>query len=538
MLERFFNRQSKTITAAAVILGAASLLSRLLGILRDRVLAGQFGAGAELDMYYAAFRLPDLLYNLLILGALSAGFIPVFSRYLSHKSKAWQLVNDLLNVMFFALIFVCGVLFLLAPWLVKIITPGFFSQNLEVTVQLTRIMLLSPIFLGLSGLFGNILQSFKKFFIYSLSPILYNVGIILGALFLTPSLGIYGLAWGVVLGAFAHMLVQIFPVFYLGYRYHWVFNLNHPGFLKILKMMAPRTLGLVVSQLNFLVVTIIGSTLAAGSIAIFNLANNIQSFPLGLFGVSFAIAAFPTLSELADKKKKFIETLSLASRQILFLVVPSSALLIVLRAQIVRVILGSGRFDWEDTVITLQALSLFAFSLFAQSLVLILARAFYAQEDSKTPFYVGLASAAANIIIALVLVERFGVLGLALAFSLSNILNLTLLFLVLHHRLGQLDGEKIAISAGKILIATFMLGLVAQAVKYPMVRIMGLETFLGVSLQMVSATLAGLAAYLLTTWLLRSEELILLVDSIKKKVLHKPEIPEEIVEQEAIQEVN
>ena len=537
MFEKLLNRQSKTITAAAVILGAASLLSRLLGILRDRILAGQFGAGAELDMYYAAFRLPDLLYNLLILGALSAGFIPVFTGYLNRKSKAWQLVNDLLNVMFVALIFICGVLFLLAPWLVKIITPGFSGQNLEVTVQLTRIMLLSPIFLGLSGLFGGILQSFKKFFIYSLSPILYNVGIILGALFLVPAWGIYGLAWGVVLGALAHMLMQIVPVFYLGWRYQWIFDLKNPGFLKILKMTGPRTLGLMVSQLNFLAVTIIGSTLAAGSIAIFNLANNIQSFPLGLFGVSFAIAAFPALSELADKKKKFIETLSLTARQILFLVVPSSALLIVLRAQIIRVILGSGRFDWEDTVLTLQALSLFAFSLFAQSLILILARAFYAQKDSKTPFYAGLVCAGANVIMAVMFIERFGVLGLALAFSLSNILNLVLLFLALHYRLGRLDGEKIAISAGKILVATFMLGLAAQAVKYPMVQVLGLETFLGVSLQMISATLAGVAAYSLTAWLLRSEELILLVDSIRKKVLHKPEIPEEIIEQEAISEV-
>ncbi len=534
MLKKLFNAESKTITSAAIILGAASLVSRLLGVLRDRVLAGEFGAGVELDMYYAAFRIPDLVFNLLVLGALSAGFIPVFTTYLKSKNKAWELVNDTLNVMFLALILISGLLIVIAPWLVKIITPGFSLEQLKITTNLTRIMFLSPIFLAISGIFGSVLQSFKRFFVYSLAPILYNIGIIIGALFFVPRLGIFGLAWGVVFGALMHLLIQIPPVISLGYHYKWYFNLTHSGLLKILKMMVPRTLGLIVSQVNLLVVTIIGSTLAAGSITIFNLANNIQSFPLGIFAISFAIAAFPALSELARNKKEFIKSLSLAIRQILFLIIPSSALLIVLRAQIVRVTLGSGRFDWEDTILTLETLSLFAISLFAQSLVLILARAFYARQDSKTPFYVGLISAFANIILALMLVESLGVAGLALAFSLASILNFILLILILHYQIGQLDGQKISISSLKILIATFMLALIAQAAKYPLEQITGLETFLGVASQALVATLAGLAAYFLICWLLKSEELILLIESIKRKIGKRPQIPEEIMEKEKL----
>jgi len=534
MLKKLFNGESKTITSAAIILGATSLISRLLGILRDRVLAGEFGAGSELDIYYAAFRIPDLIFNLLILGALSAGFIPVFTGYLAKKNKAWELLNDVLNVMVFSLILISSLLIILAPWLVKLITPGFNPAQLETTALMTQIMFLSPLLLGISGIFGSVLQSLKRFFIYSLAPILYNIGIIIGALFFVPFFGIFGLAWGVVFGAFLHMIIQVIAVFALGYRYQWTFNLNHPGLIKIIKMMIPRTLGLVISQINFLVVTIIGSTLAVGSITIFNLANNIQSFPLGIFGVSFAIAAFPTLAELSKKKKEFIQTFSLAIRQILFLIIPASALLIILRAQIVRVILGSGKFDWEDTVLTLETLSLFALSLFAQSLILVLARAFYAQQDSKTPFYAGLLSALANVILSVMLVEPLGVSGLALAFSLASILNFILLTLLLHYRLGQLDGERISISFVKISIATFMLALTAQAIKYPIERMMGLQTFIGVATQTIAAGLGGLAIYLLICWLLKNEELNMFMTVFKKRFFSRPVIAEEIVEKEKL----
>ena len=532
MLKKLLNGQSKTIASAAFIIGAASLISRVLGVFRDRVLAGEFGAGIELDMYYAAFRIPDLVFNLVVLGAVSAGFIPVFTQYLKSEQKAWELVNVLLNAMILALIIISGGLILLAPWLVKIIAPGFSPAQLAVTAQLTAIMFLSPIFLGISAILGGVLQSYKRFFVNSLAPILYNVGIILGALFFVPLNGIYGLAWGVVLGAVLHMAIQILPLLNLGYKYRLKIDLYHKGFLRILKMTLPRILSLVISQINLLVVTIIGSTLAIGSITIFNLANNLQSLPLGVFGVSFAIAAFPSLAELADRKKKFLHTLSAIVRQILFLIIPASALLIILRAQIVRVVLGTGKFDWQDTVLTLETLSLFAFSLFAQALILLFIRAFYALEDAKTPFYIGLVTAFANIVMAIMLVEKFSVAGLALAFSLSSILNFILLILAFHYRLGQIDGTKIVFSAGKILVDTFMLALVAQAAKYLIEPFVGTQTFVGIAIQTGLAAGLGLAAYLLISRLLNSEELNYFTDSFRKKLIQKSVTITETIENE------
>ena len=534
MLKKFFLNQSKTITSAAIIIGATSLLSRILGIFRDRVLASEFGASRELDIYYAAFRIPDLVFNLLILGALSAGFIPVFSQYLNQPKKAWRLVNIILNLIFIFLVLLSGLLFFLAPWLTKIITPGFDQSSLDVTTNLSRIMFFSPILLGLAGVFAGVLQSFKRFFLFSIAPILYNLGIIIGAIFLTDFFGIYGLAWGVVFGSLLHLAVQVFASWLLGYHYQWILDFTDKGVLQIIKMMVPRTLALMVGQINLLVITMIGSTLAVGSIAVFNLANNIQSFPLGLFGVSFAIAVFPSLSQQVKKKKDFVEILSLAIRQILFFILPASALLIVLRAQVVRVILGAGKFDWEDTVITLETLSFFAISLFAQSLILVLVRAFYAKLDSKTPFYLGLISAFANLIFAFTLTPNFGVSGLAIAFSLASILNLVLLILALHFQLGRLDGGRIAISTIKILISTFMLAIVAQAIKYPMEKYFGLNTFIGISLQTGAAALGGLLIYFMVAFFLQSEELKMFIDALKNKLSAKPVVTKEIIEEEKL----
>lgn len=535
MIRSLFARESKTIISAAILLGAASFVSRLLGIWRDRVLAGQFGAGSELDMYYAAFRLPDFLFNIIILGALSAGFIPVFSEVIKNKNKAWQLTSICLNIALVAVIFCAALLAMGAPWILRLITPGFTPEQITTTVQLVRIMLLGTIFLSVSGIFGSVLQSYKHFFFYSIAPIFYNLGIIIGAIFLSPGFGITGVAWGVTLGAFLHMLLQVIPAMAMGYRYSFEYDIYNKHFVRIIRLMGPRVLGLMVSQVNFFVITIIGSTLAAGSIAIFNLANNIQAFPLGLFAISFAVAAFPTLSELADKKKQFVQTLSLTMRQILFLIIPASALLIVLRAQVVRAILGAGLFDWEDTLLTLNTLSFFAISLFAQSLILIVARAFYALEDSKTPFYSGFVAAIANVILALLLVDSFGVLGLALAFSLATILNLALLLLSLRARLGDIDGTRILISFGKILVATFMLAIVAQAIKYPVVQVTGgVETLGGIVIQAAAAGTGGIAAYLLLCWFLKVEELTQFIESFKRKLLKKQQLPAEALDPETL----
>ncbi len=528
MLRRLFtqlNGQAKTITSAAVIIGAASLASKLLGVFRDRVLAGLFGAERTLDIYYTSFRIPDLVFNLLVLGTLSAGFIPIFTEYIKKDSKeAWKIVNNLLTLMLFGLIAVCGILIFFTPFIVKFLAPGFSQQELETTSNLARIMFLSPILLGIAGIFGSMLQSFRQFLVFSLAPIMYNIGIIIGAIFFTPSMGIYGLGWGVVLGAFFHMLVQIPSVLWLGYRPRIDFTFIREGVRKILIMMVPRTLSLIINQINLVVVTIIGSTLQEGSITIFNFANNIQSVPLVIFGVSYAIAVFPTLSEYSNHKEKFIENFSLTLRQILFFVIPASALLIILRAQIVRALLGSGRFDWNDTVLTMNTLAIFSTSLFAQCLIHLFSRAFFAKKDSMTPFIVGVISSALNIILSILFIKIFfksQVEGLALAFSISSIINLLLLWIVLKIRIGDIDEARIFASTVKIAIASFCMALSVQGVKYAIEPFFGTQTFVGIAIQGGVASITGVLIYFIVCFALQSAEAILFVSSLQKKFLSR-----------------
>jgi putative peptidoglycan lipid II flippase len=528
--KNILNGQSKTITSAAVVIGVASLASRLLGVFRDRVLAGEFGAGDILDAYFAAFKIPDLVYNLLVLGALSAGFIPVFVRIFYNdkkESEAWQLVNDLLNIMAIGLIVISAIFVLIMPYLMPFIAPGFSGEKLQITIGLSRIMFLSPIFLGLSNIFGGILQSFKRFFVYSLAPIFYNFGIIAGALFLVPRFGVYGLALGVVLGAFLHLITQIPTSLHLGYRYVWSFNFKSWGIKRILKMMVPRTLGLAVTQINLVFMTIIASLLVSGSLTIFNLANNLQSFPVGIFGVSFAIAAFPALSELAAKENKgeFIKNFSNTTRQILFFLVPLTILFIVLRIQIVRVILGSGQFDWNDTIITAQTLAWFSLSLFAQALLPLLVRAFFAFHDSRTPFYIGLVSVALNIALGWPLSLKYGIVGLALAFSASSIVNLILLWVFLKKRIKNLDEKYIAISLLKFSIAGIFMALATQGMKYVVEPFFGTDTFVGIFLQGFIAGIVGLGIYSLICLWLKSPEMIVFYNSLRRR-LFKQILPE------------
>lgn len=510
---------------AAVLVATSSLISRLLGVFRDRILASQFGAGQQLDIYYAAFRVPDLLFNLIVLGALSAGFIPIFSSLVKNfvdpkkaddNAPAWQLANNVINLLslFLVIASVLGVVF--APALVKLITPGFSAEAQASTVSLTRIMFLSPLFLGISGVLGGILQSFRRFLIYSLAPIFYNLGIIAGALWFSNWWGLPGLALGVVFGAFLHMLIQVPAVYALGFRYSFKIDLKDKATRKIGKLMVPRTMSLAITQVDLLVTTIIASGLAAGSLSIFNLANNLQSFPVGIFGVSFAIAAFPALSQSADDKEKLEANFSATLRQILFFVIPATVLLITLRAQIIRVILGAGHFGWQDTILTMNTLALFSISLFAQASIPLLVRVFYARRDSRTPFYLGIFTVIVDIVLCLILSKEMGVMGLALAYSISNILNFILLWTWLYLKVGSLGIGKIAKSAIKFSLASIGAGITVQLMKLAVNPIIDMTRFSGVLIQLMVAAAAGFLVYLILCYLLHSEELFTFINSFRR----------------------
>jgi putative peptidoglycan lipid II flippase len=526
-------KSSSSITRSAALIAVMGMASRILGLVRDRILASKFGAGDTLDAYYAAFKIPDLIYGLLVLGALSAAFVPVFTSLVSRKKdqEAWKLVQVILSVGTLILATISLLLFLFAPGIVSLITFGYTPEKQALVTELTRIMLLSPILLGISGILGGVLNSFKKFFFYSLAPLFYNVGIIIGAVFFTESFGPVGLAFGVVLGAALHLLIQVPEVIRCGMKFGISFDFKNKQLRRVFTLMIPRAMGLAVTQMNLLVVTVLASTLASGSLAIFNFANNLQSVPMGLFGISFAVASFPTLSCLwaqQDKEefvKKFIGTL----RKILFFIVPLSALIIVLRAQIVRVVLGSGRFDWNDTHLTFTALGVFAFSLWAQSVIPLLARSFYAVHDTKVPFLTGVSAEIVNIALALFLIKDHGIIGLVWAFSVSTSLNAVLLFLILRAKIGSMKGQGLTKFGIKLILMTIVAVGVAQTIKSLIsADPFGAErTFLGVFTQLMVALTGGVGAMLFVGHWLKIKELNHFVDIAKKKIFSRKPLPEE-----------
>jgi putative peptidoglycan lipid II flippase len=530
MIKKFFKQNilntkpSSSIASAAFIITTAGLASRALGLLRDRFLAGTFGAGNTLDVYYAAFRVPDLIYNLLIFGALSAAFIPVFAGLISQKKEdeAWEVASGVMNLAVLVIIILAVVLGILAPQLMRIITPGFSAGKIAETVVFTRIMFLSPLLLGVSGIFGGILTSFRRFLIYSIAPLFYNLGIIIGILVFVRFMGPIGLAWGVVLGAAMHLSLQYFAAKNLGYRHVWLTrgHLINKDVRKIIKLMIPQTMGIAIIQFNLFVITIFASTLAAGSLAIINFAQNLQSVPVGLFGASFAIAVFPTLSASFAKNDHadFIRYFSETFRQILFFIIPSTVFVILLKAQLVRVVLGSGKFNWTDTVLTFQVLQIFAISLFAQCLTPLLARAFYSMHDTKTPFYMAAFSELINIICILTLIHPFGIMGLAWAFSISTVVETLALLFFMRMRLESLDDKVILLSLAKIALASILAGIGVQITKYAVNEVANIDTFLGIFTQLAVSSGVGVAIFILACQIFQIEEFMSFKNSITKRL--------------------
>ncbi len=540
MLSRFFNSQTKTITFAAAILGLAALVSRLLGLFRDRLLAGQFGAGQELDIYFAAFRIPDFVYGILIMGGITAVFLPIFSEYFKKsEEEAWQFVNNILNCFLVLLISICGILFLATPLLISLIAPGFSAESKELAISLTRIMFISPILLGLSSVFSGVLHYFNRFLVYSIAPILYNLGIIIGILFLVPLFGIQGLAYGVILGAAGHWLLQIPAAKISGYKYRPSFNFRYPGLIKVFKLMIPRIIGTAAYHLNLIVITAIASTLTIGSIAIFNFSSNLQFFPIGLIGIPFAIASFPVLSRAWAEgiKGKFLETFSSTFRQILFLIIPISLLIFILRVQLVRLVLGTGEFGWLEIRLTAASLGIFCLAIFASGFFPFLARVFYSFQDTKTPVVIGIASMIINLALALSFVsllkgqtnffqesiisifklqgiKDIAVVGLPLAFVTAQIFQFSLLLIFLKKRILEIDFIKIWHSLKKIIISTILMGAATYFSLSLLSNFIISQTFLGLFIQTILAGIIGVLVYILATCLLKSPELKTIKSSI------------------------
>jgi putative peptidoglycan lipid II flippase len=520
MIKKLFNSQTKTITMAAVLLFFSGLASKFLAFIRDRLLAGTFGAGEELDIYFAAFRIPDFIYGILILGGISAVFLPVFSEHFQKdKEKGWQLASNVLNCFLVLLIFVCSLLAVFTPFLIKFIVPGFEGESRELAIVLTRIMFLSPVLFGISSIFSGILHYFNRFLIYSLAPVLYNAGIIAGIIFFFPIFGLKGLAFGVILGALLHLLIQIPPAKAAGFKYGKIFDFKSPGLVKIFRLMVPRTIGTAAYHLNLIVITAVASTLAAGSITVFNLAHNLSYAPIGLVGTSFAIASFPVLSKnwAAGLKEKFSSNFFGTFRHILFLIIPASVLIFLLRAQIVRIILGTGKFSWDDTRLTAACLGVFCLGIFALSCIPFLSRVFYSLYNTRTPVKIGIFSVLLNIGLAFSLINvlssanffrsflvnllklqgigQIQVIALPLALSLAAIVQFFLLLFFLKREIKEIRFKDIFDYFKKIFLTSLIMGIFVYFSLQLLAGLVDMQTFLGVLIQGFLAFLIGFFVY-------------------------------------------
>ncbi len=515
---------------AAFIIAIAGILSRLLGFVRDRLLASTFGAGDTLDIYYAAFRLPDFIYGLLVLGALSAAFVPVFTELINKDDSkfAWRLTNNVLTLLLLTLggISLLGIIF--APMVAALVAPGFSPEKQTAVANLTRVMLLSPILLSLSAVFSGVLVSLKRFLAYSLAPIFYNVGIIVGIVGFVPMVGTVGLAWGVVLGAFLHVFVQYPAMRESGYRFEYIRwkNLVDDSTRQVIRLMIPRSLAMAINQISLLLVTIFASTLASGSLAVVTLATNIQSVPLGLFGISFAVAAFPVLSQYAAKEayETFFKTLSRTARRISYFVIPLSCFLIIFRAEIVRVVLGAGAFNWEDTILTFQVLGLLAASLLAQCLIPLFVRAFFALQDTRLPLFAALFGEVIHLMSIPLLLPRFEVLGLGIAFSLGAFSQLILLYIFLRRRLPYFRDESILSPILKVILIAFAASMVAQLSKGLFaLTIDRVDTFAEVFVKLSLGLLIGVGTYIALSAWYRLPEYLDIRRFILQRVFRRPE---------------
>jgi putative peptidoglycan lipid II flippase len=383
-----FREWGSTVAGGAVIVATFSIISRVFGLVRDRMLASHFGAGQTSDAYYAAFRVPDFVFQTLVLGALASAFIPVFVQaYHRNRDDGFRVANGLATVLFVSMGVLALAMALLAPQLVHLVSPGFVGEQQALTVAMTRVMLLAVIMFAVSNVASGVLQGVRRFVAFSAAPVVYNLGLILGITTFVPLLGPIGLAWGVVAGAFGHLVVQSIAAYRAGWRPSWLWAWRDADVRHVWKLMLPRTFGLAAGQLNEVIITAIASTLAVGSLSQLTWADNLQNVPTNVFGLPLAIASFPVLSlaVASNSSQEFAATVAKNLRRIMFLVVPVAALLIVLRAHVVRVVLGAGNFDWADTYHTAQVLGIFSVALVGTSMVALLARAFYAQQDTRTP---------------------------------------------------------------------------------------------------------------------------------------------------------
>ena len=452
---------------ASALLAFFNLASRLMGLVRDRILASHFGASDILDVYYISFQIPDLIFNLLAIGAVSTAFIPLFIEYETKKGKedAWKLTSNFLHLLLAILFVGVAVLFVLTPWLVDIVAPGFDEGKKYMVTIFTRVMLLSPLLFAVSMVAGSVLQASNRFLAFAVAPLAYNLGIIIGAVFLEPMFGPLGLAEGVVLGALLHLAVQLPALLKAGFRWVRIFDYKEEGTRRILKLILPRSFGLAAAQVNWMVLNALATTLGIGTVSALNFALNLQYVPIALVGISAAVASFPTMSrEALSDGKAFSARITRTLNNILLLIVPMSFLFFYLREDVVRILLGSGLFGPKDVGLTADLLGFFILGVSAQSIIPILARSFYAMQNTRIPVLAGIISVGVSIFLAFRLIDGWGVLALPLSYAAMGVINCLILLTFLKKRMAGFSLSRLAVNFSKIVYASVIMVLVLTLV--------------------------------------------------------------------------
>ena len=534
MVRRILNVLQKEVRGlheAAYLLAVFSFSSQILALIRDRLLTHEFGAGQTLDIYYAAFRIPDFIFVTIASVVSLSVLIPfLVDRMSRSKEEGRRFINGVFSFFAISMLVTGIVVYAAAPALLRVLFPGFDASAFGDLTLVTRILLLQPILLGASSLFASIVHVYRKFILYAVSPLLYNIGIIIGVLFFYNIFGITGLAYGVVLGAVMHLLLQMPFIIKEGFFPRFEIKGHLRDMKDIILLSLPRTLALSSNHIALLVLVGLASLMSVGSISIFNLGFNLQSVPLVVIGASYSVAAFPTLARLysSGDMPEFFNQITVAARHIIFWSFPAIALFVVLRAQIVRVVLGSGEFTWTDTRLTAAALALFAISLVAQSLVLLFVRGYYAAGKTAKPVMINVFSSVLIIgfaflfnylftaydqyryfIESLLRVEDIpgtSVLMLPLSYSLAVLLN-AILFWVSFQKDFSRFSTALSRTLFQSLAASIVLGFAARQMLNVLDDVFDLNTFFGIFGQGLISGIVGIIVGVLVLRLLHSKEL-------------------------------
>lgn len=507
------------IGAATAIIAVTSFLSYAIGLVRDRIIAVNFGTTAATDTYNASFLIPDVLFNLFIAGALAAAFLPVFSSYLAKdKEEAELLADTMLTGASLMISFLAVIAFIFMDKIIPVIFGEIEPGMQKDIVNMTRLMLPSAILFAISNTLGNILMAYKHFISYSLSPILYNLGIIAGVVFLNESTGIYSAAIGVLIGASLHCFIRIIDTLYTRYKYKPALKVRHPGFKKIIKLMIPKSISLISWQINLYIFALVGIRLIEGGLAAFNFARNIQSFAVSLFGISFATAVFPSLTEARGNQdeKSFSAHVQKTIQRILFFTIPAMVGIMLLSKPLVELILSGGVFDENSIHLTSIILFFFAISIPFESLSHILARTFYACQNTFTPMIINIISMSIIAFITFFIAPIYGIEWFSIGFSLGFIFYISLSVILLRQKLKFFEIKNFLISFSKTLIATGIMALAIIGSNF-------LETiFQHERLIAITRISIGIIVFFLSAFLIKAPEIssigYILKRAFKKKV--------------------